>query len=190
MPRDIDSAFLTREEGRKLKGYVPRARDGSALGRSGVTVATGVDLGQWSVEEFERLVLPGDLKAKVRPYLGHKGANAIKLLEERPLFISDREAHLVDSAIHSKIVNDVARRFEFATGHKFDDQARAVQTVLASLAINFGPGQLATMSKTWSLISALDWHGLAAWLEVFPSKQAELQARRRREAALLRTALA
>ena len=80
MPRDIDAAFLTREEGRRLRGYVPRARDGSPLGRSGVTVATGVDLGQWSLEELERLVIPRDLKIKVRPYLGAKGDKAIRLL--------------------------------------------------------------------------------------------------------------
>lgn len=190
MAREVDSAFLAREEGRRLKGYVPKTRTGAALGRSGVTVATGVDLGQWSVEEFERLVLPGDLKVKVRFYLGHKGETAIRLLEGRPLHLTNREAELLDVAIHARIINDLARRFEFATARRFDELPGAVQTVLASLAINFGPGQLATMAKTWSLISSLDWAGLAAWLEVFPSKQPELQARRRREAALLRTSLA
>lgn len=189
MPRDIDAAFLERQEGRRLKGYVPKRRDGSPLGRSGVTIATGVDLGQWSTEEINRLVIPQSLKANLMPYVGLKGEAALDLLGWRPLLISDREAHLIDSAIHSRIINDLARRFEFATGHRFDDQPRAVQTVLASLAINFGPGQLATMAKTWSLIKALDWAALADWLEVFPSRQPELQARRKREAMYLRRAL-
>jgi hypothetical protein len=190
MTRQINSEFLERAEGRRLKGYVPRARDGSPLGRSGVTIATGADIGQWSVEEIERLILPRDLKIKLRPYAGIRGDRAVKMLEERPLFISDREASLIDSAIHSKIVNDLARRFKLASGAEFDDLSGPVQTVLASLAINFGPGQLATMAKTWSFISSQDWRGLADWLDVFPSKQPELSARRRREAKLLRTALA
>jgi hypothetical protein len=190
MAREIDSQFLERAEGRRLRGYVPRARDGSPLGRSGVTIATGADIGQWSVEEIERLILPRELKIKLRPYTGVRGDRAVKLLQERPLLISDREASLIDSAIHTKIVNDLARRFRLASGAEFDDLPRPVQTVLASLAINFGPGQLATMARTWSLISSQDWRGLADWLDIFPSRQPELSARRRREARLLRTALA
>lgn len=61
----VDFDFISElEGGQRLKGYVPRRGD------SGVTVGTGVDLGQRSGEEIDRLDLPGSLRDKLRPFAG------------------------------------------------------------------------------------------------------------------------
>ena len=55
----IDFNFISKlEGGRTTKGYVPDP-EGS---RSGVTIATGVDLSQMGENDLSRLNLPPDLK--------------------------------------------------------------------------------------------------------------------------------
>ena len=49
------------EGGQKLDGYVPRA------GKSGVTVGTGVDLGQRDADDIRKLDIPPELAEKLVP---------------------------------------------------------------------------------------------------------------------------
>lgn len=182
----IDHKFIERAEARRLRAYVPQRRDGTVIGRSGVTMATGVDVGHMSREQVIALAIGDDLKRKLLKYVGLTGQAAVTALIREPLMLSEREASLLDKAVHSRIIRDLAARFERASGQAFDAIPPEAQTVLASLAINFGPAGLESMRKTWAHIKALDWPGLSAWLDKFPSKQKELQSRRRTEAALLR----
>jgi hypothetical protein len=58
MPDLIDYSFLSDlEGGRTTIGYVPAA----AVSKSGVTIATGFDLGQRSEADLKRLGLPANL---------------------------------------------------------------------------------------------------------------------------------
>ena len=182
----IDHKFIERAESRRLRAYVPQRRDGSVIGRSGVTVATGVDLGQRDRAGIIALDISDELKRKLIPYVGLIGMEAVEAIRLRPLFLTEREATALDKAIHGRIIRELVRRFESATGRAFDAIPPEAQTVLASLAVNFGPAQLSGMARTWSLVRSQDWAGLAAWLDVFPGKQPELKNRRRAEAALLR----
>lgn len=82
----IDFNFISElEDGRRTKGYVPDP-EGS---KSGVTIGTGVDLGQMAEGDLERLNLPTALKEKLRPYLGKKKHDALRLLEDMPLHVSE-----------------------------------------------------------------------------------------------------
>ena len=68
---NIDWDFIAEQEGsRKLKGYVPNA-GGS---KSGVTIATGFDLGARNLSDLSGL--PQAIIDKLTPFLGIKGANA------------------------------------------------------------------------------------------------------------------
>jgi hypothetical protein len=70
----IDWGFIAKLEGASNCGYVPDANSS----RSGVTIASGVDLS--AENEASIRGLPDDLQARLRPYLGLTGAAALEAL--------------------------------------------------------------------------------------------------------------
>lgn len=98
MPELIDYSFLSDlEGGRFTTGYVPAA----TVSKSGVTIATGFDLGQRSETDLKNLGLNSGLIEKLKPYLGSKKDDAKKLIEKTPLAITPAEAESIDKAVKS-----------------------------------------------------------------------------------------
>ena len=82
MPDLVDYGFIARMEGGSLtKGYVPAPKTSN----SGVTVATGFDLGARSEPDLRRIAIPAPLIAQLRPYLGKKKQAAVTALQQQPL---------------------------------------------------------------------------------------------------------
>ncbi|MFT6386702.1 MAG: hypothetical protein ACJAUP_000070 [Cellvibrionaceae bacterium] len=83
MPDKIDYKFLSDlQGGSKKQGYVPAA----GVSKSGVTIATGFDLGQRKEEEADLtgLGLSGTLVTKLKPYLG-KNLKTLRHILKRTL---------------------------------------------------------------------------------------------------------
>ena len=73
---NIDWTFISeREGGRKLIGYIPKSK-GNVLGRSGETIATGFDIGQYSVNDLKKMNIPDDLIGLLAPYCEFIGQEA------------------------------------------------------------------------------------------------------------------
>ena len=52
----VDYAFIRNHEGAAvLNGYVPQKKDGTVIGKSGVTIASGFDLGQQNSYDLNRI---------------------------------------------------------------------------------------------------------------------------------------
>jgi len=69
MSDKIDYDFISQlEGGRQTIGYVPDAN----TSQSGVTIATGFDLGQRNENDLIVLNLPQNLIDKFKPYLGKR----------------------------------------------------------------------------------------------------------------------
>ena len=102
--------FIQSVEGRaRSRGYVPSSkRTGKPLGRSGVTVGTGFDLGQHDAADLRRLGLDRRLIAVLQPYLRRQGNSAAVLLKKRPLELSTGEVTALDRAKRL----DTARKIE------------------------------------------------------------------------------
>ncbi len=67
----VDFAFIASLEGDQwLRGYVPM-RGGVVVGKSGMTVASGFDVGQWSVEQWKKFGFPKTLLDKISPFASH-----------------------------------------------------------------------------------------------------------------------
>lgn len=184
---NVDMSFLRGVEGRELRAYVPK-KAGQVIGKSGVTVATGVDLGQRTREQIRSWNIPESLKLKILPYAEKRREEAVKILAEKPLKITNEEADYLDFAVIHEDIRKMATKFESDSGHRFQSMPWQVQTVLASLAINFGPALHVAIPNTWKFAISRDWVGLADRLENFPSKNPELIKRRKKEAALVRQA--
>lgn len=81
MANKINYNFLSdREGGQKLLAYVPDSK-GS---KSGVTVATGFDLGQRNEADLKRLKLSKILIDKLKPYLGITKKDTVTAIKKSP----------------------------------------------------------------------------------------------------------
>jgi len=180
MPDLIDYSFLSDlEGGRTTIGYVPAA----AVSKSGVTIATGFDLGQRSEADLKRLGLPANLIEKLKPYLGAKKEDAKKLLDTTPLTITSSEAESIDKAVKSAHLATVKIKYDAASSEKsFIDLPAEAQTVVASVSFQYGKNLDAATPKFWAAVTKQDWPEAAKLLRNFGDVH---PTRRKKEAALL-----
>lgn len=185
MQSSIDWQFISDlEGGRHLKGYVP------AAGRSGVTIATGIDLGARGAPDLEALDLPEHLRQCLTPYLGERGEAARRRLATVPLEITEQDAARLDAAVGARILARFARKFDRSRGRgltPFDRLPAALQTVIASIIWQYGPNldrpaRLGGTPRFWRHITREDWSAAHAELLDFGD---DYPTRRQKEAALL-----
>lgn len=109
--------------------------------RSGVTIGTGVDLGQQDKTEYaKRLRGAGaseDLINRLTPYMGLTRSEACRYLREHPLTLTKAEADLVDKEMKSYHLAEAKKQYTNAVAGikdapKFGDLSQAEQTVLMS----------------------------------------------------------
>ena len=136
-------SVLKTFEATKLSGYVPTPS-------SGVTIATGFDLGQHSKEEIKSLNLPKTLEDKLTPYAGSSDATKAKNLT-----ITAEEAALLDKAV----IDSKLAKFNAAYVDKFGESPERsldenTRLALASAFFNMGPGML-NAEKNPSMFKAL-----------------------------------
>lgn len=180
----IDWDFISRHEGGCiLTGYVPAA----ATSKSGVTVATGVDLGQRSSRDLQMLGLPVKLQSRLAPYCGLKGAAAARALLDLPLRLTAEEARQLDQAVARPLFDTLRKSYDAAAGAGvFDRLPDGIQTALASLAYQYGAHLQRRTPRFWSAAVARDWLACIRELEDFGDAY---PTRRRTEAALMRRTL-
>ena len=184
----VDWAFIrAREGGRHLRGYVPCG----GRGRSGVTIATGVDLGQRSRADIERLGLGAELARKLRPYALKKGTAAVAYLAAHPLVLSPVEAGELDCAVQDRLLASLISLYDRAApgkqgGAAFDELPPEAQTVIASVAFQYGPDLKRATPRFWRYVTRRQWRQAVEELEDFGDRY---RTRRAREAALLKEAL-
>lgn len=187
---NIDWGFIGQLEGAGLTtGYVPTDRDGSVIGQSGVTIATGFDIGQHSAAEIAALF--GEDTAITRllaPYAGLTRAAAVSALRNAPLEVTRAQADAIDRAVKESKASQLAGRYDRAVAAandrallRFRALPRRAQTVIASVLFQYG--NLATRTPTfWGRVVAQDWPGSVAELRAFGDRYGR---RRRLEADYL-----
>lgn len=176
---NIDWSFISEKEGgQRLTGYVPDPRKS----QSGVTIATGFDLGARNEADLRRLRLPQSLVSKLSPYLGLKRWRALSELQGRPLTITQREADLIDRASKGSALSRLTTAYNRASSTPFESLPREAQTVIASVAFQYGdlPAEAPTF---WGHVIRQDWAAAINELENFGDGY---PTRRRAEAVLLR----
>jgi len=181
MPESIDYKFLSNlEGGSKTTGYVPAA----GVSKSGVTIATGFDLGQRDEKDLKPLKLNTLLITKLKPYLGAKGANAQALLRKSPLVINSIQASAIDKAVKLDHVTKLKLKYDTATGNKkkFIDLPHQAQTVITSISFQYGVGLNIRAPKFWKAVTSQHWTEAIKLLKAFGDAY---PTRRKKEAALL-----
>jgi LysM repeat protein len=175
----VDANFIRSQEGFRLDGYVPDPQSS----RSGVTVGTGVDIGQMSASDIEALDIPLGLKQKLAPYAGLIGQNAVNFLNSHPLHLTQDEANTLDRVVTQKTLAGVADRFNLAApDNSFANLPPAARTVVADIAYQYGSNLAQRMPNFWSDVTAGRWDSAAQKLRNFGDRYS---TRRNAEADLL-----
>ena len=178
----IDRKFIEKMEGSVMKGYVPLPQST----QSGVTIASGFDLGQMHLKEFNQLPINDALKAKLRPYVGLKRFQAVAFLKKHPLAINVKEMQQLDEIAANKILLPLVKNYNKASKVGFNALPAEAQTALFSFAYQYGPGFMkkASTRKLWHNYVEQNWSGVTATLRGF-----KMYAPRRHQEAKLVSAL-
>lgn len=169
---DFISAFLTRWETRQVDAYIPcRRRNylgrtaydpalyGEVIGASGVTVGTGLDLGQQDEADLRRMKFTPELVNRLLPYLGKRKNDAVLALSSAPLTLFDAECDALDAAVHADYIARIAALYDAHAKKPFAECPPEVQAVLTSLYYQLGSP--IRYPQTWSLLCSGDWKGAA-----------------------------
>lgn len=177
----VDIDFIKSLEGTSLTGYVPKQK-GVPLGKSGVTVASGFDLGQRNEQDLRLLGLRPQLISKLRPYLGLKRWDADNFLKTNPLTLTKAEVDQINKAIFVTKVRGIIREVGET---RWQAMSRGLRTVLASVQFQYGSARLKTPNFFRKVLS-LDVTSVVNHLRNFGDKY---RTRRNREANYLEQSL-
>jgi GH24 family phage-related lysozyme (muramidase) len=132
------------EGGQQVHGYVPIMKDGTVAGQSGVTIATGFDIGQRSAASLKGFGFPPDLEKKYEPFCNKTKQDAVEALKKaNGLTITKAEADETDMKIQRYHLVEAKKSWNGSIpkgGVKFEDLTSAQQTVLLSRTYHQGPG--------------------------------------------------
>ena len=178
--------------GRK-RGYVPM-QQGRVLGNSGVTIGTGVDLGQHSREELEQMGVPVTIIGALVSYLGLQQEAAVAKLNTCPLVLAEDAVAALDRAVIGHCITRMEMRFDHTVQSLaslprpgfFAERPKEVQAVLVSLAYPLGFGGF---PRTYALLAGGQYAGAIAELRNSAAWKHRYISRRREEAALIEQAM-
>ena len=170
---NIDWNFILEQEGYKLKGYVPDAKNS----KSGVTIASGFDLGQRN--ENDLTGLPKEIIELLKPFLGFTGVQAEEIAGN--LNVNDEQAKIINEFAKSTELAKLKTAWTNATGTSFDELDQGKATVLASVAFQYGNLEKAT-PNFWKQATSGDWNAVSVNLMNFGDSYS---SRRLREARYL-----
>jgi GH24 family phage-related lysozyme (muramidase) len=192
--------ILGNFEGKALRtGYIPCEKGtwyptgpdkGEVLGVSGVSIATGVDLGQQTEKSLISSGISIDLLSKLRSYLGKQKNDAKKALLAEPLTLTEEEVKELDECIHKKYIVETNDLF----GKEFGNTPKEVQAVAVSLHYQFGTpfrNVSPALNGSWKLMQEGKYKEAANLLENpagWSNSHLAYLNRRKQEAALLRKA--
>lgn len=166
--------YLLQWEDKILRGYIPckhknyfgKTRHtgpddddyGFIIGASGVTIGTGVDLGQNTAEELRAKGVAENLITKFQPYFRKTTYAAAAALFAKPLTITAAECEQMDSAVHNWFIKYSERMYNRESRLQFADIPREAQAVIVDLRYQVGsPNRAKGYPKLWKMLIAGDW---------------------------------
>ena len=193
----INAEFIICHEAFTSCGYVPiNPKNGEILGKSGVTVGSGVDLGSKTRSYPGFNAVPSSLVDKLEPYFGLRKNFAACAAIERPLKLSTNDANNLTEAVMRHTAASVELRYDKDKGREameFLFLPRGIRTAIVSVWFQFGKPE--AYPKFWGFVRENNWQKAIEELRDFygnPAKQQRGDLKRRNdeadviEAALLR----
>ena len=175
---NIDWGFISSLEGNNLVGDVPDI-EGS---NSGVTIATGLDLGARKIEDLAGL--PPHIIEAFTPYLQLKKQAAKNKLDKYPLTISEEDSKIVAAWTKKQEYNKLTTRWKKDTGTDFSTVPSHKATVIASVMYQMGTNAPNFWKQVTENKGTGNWDSAVINLRNFdgPGKDSRYQTRRDKEA--------
>jgi LysM repeat protein len=127
-------------EDSKKTAYVPES-GGKVIGKSGVTIAKGVDLGPKSDDEIDAFPISNEKKEKLKKLNGAKGSAALELLNTHgAVTLSDTEVKKLNEHIEKIEYTRARDNYEAATGKDFYALPVNVRNALVVASFQLGNG--------------------------------------------------
>lgn len=166
--------------------YTNGPKKGLVIGESGVTIR-GVDLGQMSQRELDRMNISDELKDRLNPYVGRKREDAAMFLGDHTIQISHQDSEALVEAKRGPLVEELKRNYNAAAqgAHTFDELPDEWQTAITSVAFQYGPGLQARTPNFWNQVVKKDWDSAIQNLRNF---QDQYSTRRNAEANYIESA--
>lgn len=160
----VDYEFIEAREGEAVtKAYVPDPKNSN----SGVTIGSGVDLGQQSVSSLAAMMLPASLYMKLKPYLGLKKEAAVTALAKTPLTLTKPEVDALDKAVRTKHLTALRTAYDACSKVDFADLPACAQTILFSVSYQYGVELSKRTPNFWGTVIKQDWVGAVKTLRNF-----------------------
>jgi LysM repeat protein len=182
----IDWGLIGTLEGSQLKSRTQGTVPDASGSKSGVTIATGFDLGARGVADLQKLGFPQALIDKLSKYLGKQGTQAQAFLRKNPLMITQKEADFIDTVSKKDATLTLVDRYNRAVKGKpglvaFEQLPAEAQTVIASVSFQYGTLSTKT-PKFWKAVTEQRWPAAINELRNFGDSY---RTRRGKEADLL-----
>jgi hypothetical protein len=189
----VDWGFVKTSEGYKDHGYIVYDKKGNVAEHSGVTIASGFDLGVHSAADVDKIGLSADTATALKRYVGLQGVTAeAYLYTHTAVYITPEEGELINSWAHSEALIRMVTGYDNATSAgSFYQLPSSVQTALADATFQYGSLRYtgnADMNSLWQHAIAKDWTAAIADLR-HAAANSPYPDRRTREADLLEAAL-
>ena len=160
--------------------YVP-------MGISGVTVGTGVDLGQTDAKTLRNIGVCEDTINAVRFYLGKQKFAAIYALNDRPLTSTKAQADELDRCMIDHHIEIIAKRYNKDAGvNAFQSIPWQAQAVITSILYQRGVNSPSKFQNTWNSLVMRHWKDASERLRN-GKLWSGYQSRRRAEGEILAT---
>lgn len=176
---DVDWDFIAAREGKGVTtAYVPKDALGKVVGKSGVTVATGFDIGQRSTTDIDKLSLSADLTTKLKQFAAKTGDDAVKALNDYKtankvdFTLTDAEVQEIDLLPKKTDFETLKSNYKLAIAAKtgatqFEFLPSGIQTAIASVAFQYGVGLSTATPTFWKNVTDQDWDAAVKTLENF-----------------------
>ena len=139
--RESINPALNSLEATKFTTYVPKDEKGVVIGKSGVTIAKGFDLGQVDLAGLKKLNFSESLFNKLSKYAGYKGQEALDFLsKEGSLTLTKEEVKEINSKVGEREEKKLVENFKEYTGRDFDKEPKNVQQALMLASYQVGSG--------------------------------------------------
>ena len=178
--KNVNIDFIKKQEGGdSLKGYIVKGFD-----KSGVTVGVGFDLGQYNAGELSDL--PDSILNKLTPYLGLKGKDAKKRLNEIPLKITQKESDIINKVIKTKILTILKKDWEKSSSQiPFDELSTEQATAVANIAFQYGNAGILSFDF-WDYATNNEWGKVYNELMDFKDKSDSVNERHKKTGKYLK----
>lgn len=129
-----------------------------AMGASGVTVGTGVDLGQTNKDTLRGMGVSNAVVYKLMPYLEQSRAAAVDALHRLPLTLSQAAADELDEAMLNHHISEISAYYDAATDPgTFASLPWQAQAAIVSIQYQRGVKSPRKYPNTWKAFVTQNW---------------------------------